>query len=44
MVNCQNPVVSGVTVDAYARMMQGNARFRMVLVTKNGVAQSASAN
>jgi len=26
--------------DAYARMMQGNARFRMVLVTKNGVAQS----
>jgi propanol-preferring alcohol dehydrogenase len=27
--------------DAYARMMQGKARFRMVLVTKNGVAQSA---
>ena len=26
--------------DAYARMMQGKARFRMVLVTKNGVAQS----
>jgi D-arabinose 1-dehydrogenase-like Zn-dependent alcohol dehydrogenase len=24
--------------DAYARMMQGKARFRMVLVTKNGVA------
>jgi D-arabinose 1-dehydrogenase-like Zn-dependent alcohol dehydrogenase len=28
--------------DAYARMMQGKARFRMVLVTKNGVAQEAS--
>jgi D-arabinose 1-dehydrogenase-like Zn-dependent alcohol dehydrogenase len=27
--------------DAYARMMQGKARFRMVLVTKNGVAQGA---
>ena len=27
--------------DAYARMMQGHARFRMVLVTKNGAAQSA---
>ena len=27
--------------DAYARMMQGKARFRMVLVTKDGVAQSA---
>jgi propanol-preferring alcohol dehydrogenase len=27
--------------DAYARMMRGKARFRMVLVTKNGVAQSA---
>jgi propanol-preferring alcohol dehydrogenase len=26
--------------DAYARMMQGKARFRMVLVTKDGVAQS----
>ena len=25
--------------DAYARMMQGKARFRMVLVTKNGAAQ-----
>src|ERR1700719_514932 len=25
--------------DAYARMMQGQARFRMVLVTKNGAAQ-----
>jgi len=25
--------------DAYARMMQGKARFRMVLVTKDGVAQ-----
>ena len=24
--------------DAYARMMQGKARFRLVLVTKNGVA------
>jgi propanol-preferring alcohol dehydrogenase len=28
--------------DAYARMLQGKARFRMVLVTKNGVAQEAS--
>jgi len=28
--------------DAYARMMQGKARFRMVLVTKDGVAQGAS--
>jgi D-arabinose 1-dehydrogenase-like Zn-dependent alcohol dehydrogenase len=27
--------------DAYARMMQGKARFRMVLVTKDGVDQSA---
>jgi propanol-preferring alcohol dehydrogenase len=27
--------------DAYARMMQGKARFRMVLVTKDGVAQGA---
>jgi propanol-preferring alcohol dehydrogenase len=27
--------------DAYARMMQGKARFRMVLVTKDGIAQSA---
>jgi D-arabinose 1-dehydrogenase-like Zn-dependent alcohol dehydrogenase len=27
--------------DAYARMMQGKARFRMVLVTKNGVAQNS---
>jgi D-arabinose 1-dehydrogenase-like Zn-dependent alcohol dehydrogenase len=27
--------------DAYVRMMQGKARFRMVLVTKDGVAQSA---
>ena len=30
--------------DAYARMMQGKARFRMVLVTKDGVAQSAPVN
>ena len=30
--------------DAYARMMQGQARFRMVLVTKNGTTQSAPAN
>jgi alcohol dehydrogenase, propanol-preferring len=30
--------------DAYARMMQGKARFRMVLVTKHGAAQSAPAN
>ncbi|MCU1241564.1 MAG: alcohol dehydrogenase [Candidatus Acidoferrum typicum] len=28
-------------VDAYARMMQGKARFRMVLVTKYGAAQQA---
>jgi hypothetical protein len=27
--------------DGYARMMQGKARFRMVLVTKDGVAPSA---
>jgi D-arabinose 1-dehydrogenase-like Zn-dependent alcohol dehydrogenase len=27
--------------DAYARMMEGKARFRIVLVTKDGVAQSA---
>jgi propanol-preferring alcohol dehydrogenase len=30
--------------DAYARMMQGKARFRMVLVTKDGAAQEASVN
>jgi len=30
--------------DAYARMMQGKARFRMVLVTTYGVAQEASVN
>ncbi len=30
--------------DAYARMMQGKARFRMVLVTKDGGAQEASVN
>lgn len=30
--------------DAYARMMQGKARFRMVLVTKSGTAQSAPIN
>jgi propanol-preferring alcohol dehydrogenase len=30
--------------DAYARMMQGKARFRMVLVTKNRAAQSAPVN
>ena len=30
--------------DAYARIMQGKARFRMVLVTKDGVAQEASVN
>jgi propanol-preferring alcohol dehydrogenase len=30
--------------DAYARMMQGKARFRMVLVTKNGGAQRAPVN
>ena len=27
--------------DAYARMMEGKARFRMVLVTKDGVGRSA---
>jgi len=27
--------------DAYARMMQGKARFRMVLVTGNGMAEGA---
>ena len=30
--------------DAYARMMQGKARFRMVLVTKDRVDQSAPVN
>jgi propanol-preferring alcohol dehydrogenase len=30
--------------DAFARMMQGKARFRMVLVTKDGAAQSAPTN
>src|SRR6266540_2401736 len=30
--------------DAYARMIQGKARFRMVLVTKDGVAQGAPLN
>jgi alcohol dehydrogenase, propanol-preferring len=30
--------------DAYARMMQGDARFRMVLVTKNGASPSAPVN
>jgi alcohol dehydrogenase, propanol-preferring len=30
--------------DAYARMMQGKARFRMVLVTKDGATQSAPVN
>jgi propanol-preferring alcohol dehydrogenase len=30
--------------DAYARMMQGKARFRMVLVTKTGAAQSSPVN
>jgi alcohol dehydrogenase, propanol-preferring len=30
--------------DAYARMMQGKARFRMVLVTKNGAARSVPVN
>jgi hypothetical protein len=36
MIPAVNPAA-----DAYARMMQGKARFRMVLVTKYGVAQSA---
>src|SRR2546425_13185691 len=31
-------------IEAYARMMQGKARFRMVLVTKDGVAPSAPIN
>ncbi len=30
--------------DAYARMMQGKARFRMVLVTRDGMANRPSAN
>lgn len=30
--------------DGYARMMEGKARFRMVLVTKDGLAQSSPAN
>jgi len=30
--------------DAYARMMQGKARFRMVLVTNDGIAHEASVN
>jgi propanol-preferring alcohol dehydrogenase len=30
--------------DAYARMMEGNARFRMVLVTKNGASPRAPVN
>src|SRR6202043_3289516 len=30
--------------DAYARMMQGKARFRMVLVTKDGAAQQRAVN
>ena len=29
--------------DAYARMMEGKARFRMVLVTKDGVERETSA-
>ena len=30
--------------DAYTRMMQGKARFRMVLVIKDGVAQRSPVN
>jgi D-arabinose 1-dehydrogenase-like Zn-dependent alcohol dehydrogenase len=30
--------------EAYARMMQGKARFRVVLVTKDGIAKEASVN
>jgi hypothetical protein len=30
--------------DGYARMMQGKARFRMVLVVKEGVANGAPFN
>jgi len=30
--------------DGYARMMQGKARFRMVLVTKDGIAREAQTN
>jgi len=30
--------------DAYARMMDGKARFRMVLLTKDGIAKSAAGN
>ena len=32
------------TAEAYDRMIKGKARFRMVLVTKNGAAQGAPAN
>src|SRR5437870_1072835 len=42
------PMIETVTLeraaDAYARMMQGKARFRMVLVTKDGVAQNTPVN
>ena len=38
-----HPIIKTVPLeqaaDAYARMMQGKTRFRMVLVTKDGVAQ-----
>jgi hypothetical protein len=37
-------VLLGQAADAYTRMMKGKARFRMVLVTKDGVAQSAPVN
>jgi hypothetical protein len=30
--------------DAYARMMRGKARFRMVLVMKDGIAQRSMVN
>jgi propanol-preferring alcohol dehydrogenase len=42
------PMIETVPLDqaayAYARMMQGKARFRVVLVTTDGVAQEASVN
>jgi hypothetical protein len=32
------PILPEQAADGYARMMQGKARFRMVLVAKEGVA------
>jgi propanol-preferring alcohol dehydrogenase len=48
VLECIRPMIETVPLDqaadAYARMMQGKARFRMVLVTTDGVAQEASVN